>query len=64
MDTMETYHKNICDNIDDDIISEQFNREMLDEIIEIMLTISKYSSTGDITIYMGRTDQKLIALKE
>ena len=37
MDTMEAYRKIICENIDYDIISEQFNKEMLDEIIEIML---------------------------
>ncbi len=37
METMDVYKQVIYDNIDYDIISEQYDKEQLDEIIEIML---------------------------
>ena len=53
METMDVYKQVIYDNIDYDIISEQYDKEQLDEIVEIMLECICSSKE---TICIGKED--------
>ena len=53
METMDVYKQVIYDNIDYDIISEQYDKEQLDEIVEIMLECICSSKQ---TIFIGKED--------